>query len=951
MTDATMLRRIMVVGPRLAVGDEFLWRAELDTVYKGRGPRDVVDKTFGIRLVLAGDPEQDLVIYPNPTGSEKLRFRPPALLVALTKPGGAGTAWVRPRTGSGAYVLRPLAADAIDTVLLSPATEWPAQARYKAGSVNEAAISLPHMRIGEGRIQAFLERRQADDPGPLQLSVANGQVSILKDLIVGPSPGSPLLKVDLTAQGLEFKARAPRGLTLLADLDPDARLTYRLVTVARKGVTGSKLAYELHLIDAHEWSGKLQAALSSLFTSTGASPVSLGHPAGHGSPRLRWRLLEDAARQRLSIDPYEMWLPAGDVAVTLLTDAPSLRAPAQVGTLAAPETCIRLNLAGGLPAEIVMRADTGPPEPYDASAPLPMPDMLKADVRLDWSTTDGLSGKLEGKDAKVALNVDYAELAERLGALYTRAGVQPPERASAPFTFMPIERGWLQLPLPEPAPDPSSAGMSPKSRARDVLGGGVAARPWKGAPEPDDAVLQRRIEVEGCLQAQLELTWRWTERMNEPTAVIRLLQAWGWLRGFVFVAAASPSPLEILPTLLAGPAATRDVDMRFGVGIASEISARIGWNPDGKGLELVLDPLPSPEDVWSWESHPEMPLIAAVPMTRTVASGEPSLSRGLIPNATKTTKLTLEFSYGKGRPKLVWGGDPKPTEWPWPKLEYDGPSADEPAGVPLTCPTLPDMQAAWPSFTDVTKAFHVSLAFDPPLLWEFFAGVRTPRAAGYAAAPDLKGAPRPATSLEPARLARVWCQAAEGLALARTQAAILVPWTAESGGDVRIEGLSEPFVWETTFRFDRAPAGLLIEGHALNIGGFALNGEAPLHGTAALAGGADRSFAADRQTGRLTPVVTGQGDILVRGLAASERTEGALQYDNRGYGLARVPETLGVVRYREAAFDPGPANENSIAAAGCQRISARDRPVGYSARRSRWRLLVPRCAGRRERSF
>ncbi|MCB4859167.1 hypothetical protein K7W03_06085 [Sphingobium sp. PNB] len=902
-----MLGNISLVGPRLAVGEGFLWRASLRVAYDkpGQGAVNirVVDHAFGLRTVLAQDSVQDLRYQPSAGPSLGItQFRPPALLAVAAHVDPDADFSLRPNPDAK-FKLKPVPVSERRTLFVSPAGVWPRQA-YSAGD-DAPAISTPSLRLVESGLEAVLKPGLAGRD-PLNLRLEGNRVMVLGDLLIPNAPRRRELRVKLTPLGLEFEAAPPQFLRdLNAGLTEATRLTYRLTTKADSsgGAAGEpQLQYVLELVKAEAADiHRLHDSLAEVFrpTNEALSRVRIDYNSGDGPPPLSWPLT--VVNGQLKLDQMRCVLRGDRVRIRLRSEPETLGGSQQVAEIA--PYALQLSSVGvGAARCLTVEADTGTPIGEPTS------DELRADVEFSWKPGDArLHGKMSSPAGAVPLGLDDEGLAKDLGRQYAQSGVLPKGQETSPYFFVPVQRGWLQMALPDPPPAsaPRSASRPPSARGADMLWNGATAQTWSPATDADD-LTRRLIEVDGALRVLLTLTWAWANRTIPPVTLVRFEQAWGRLRGHLYVAAASPSPKEILPSLLAGPAAVRDVVLPFGLGAKDEIRAKAQWHDaGGETVELELAiPQTDKRVNLAWLGHKTLPLIVQAPMTRTAAAGEPLHTRSLVPHQVNgAPKLIL--SPTAALPSLEATIAAWEDHWPWPALSEDGDSEEKPA-VEMVMPTLPEARFAWPTFRNVdAPGLKVALGYDLPLLAEYFAGIRTPKAVAMAASPDPAGAPSPPTALEPFRLPAVWRQAAEGLALARTQSASLVPWSPTTGDAIPVEiaGLAEPFVWSTRFKFEPS-FKIDASSNALPLGAYRLDGEL-LYGGSALAGGPDRDFDLDRTNLKLRKLAG--APLKVRGLAAGLRTEGVHAYDNRGHAIAQAPTSAPTaeVGLRQAAFDPG----------------------------------------------
>jgi hypothetical protein len=104
--------------------------------------------------------------------------------------------------------------------------------------------------------------------------------------------------------------------------------------------------------------------------------------------------------------------------------------------------------------------------------------------------------------------------------------------------------------------------------------------------------------------------------------------------GILWMATGSPTPEEILPSLAAGPVSLFGPALQFQRG-PKKNSALMGIEStrftSSEGFEITLPTRVNDEKAYLWHGYSELPLVTAVPITRTaLGSGLPSETRGLI---------------------------------------------------------------------------------------------------------------------------------------------------------------------------------------------------------------------------------------------------------------------------------------------------------------------------------
>ncbi|WP_201838803.1 hypothetical protein [Microvirga zambiensis] len=497
----------------------------------------------------------------------------------------------------------------------------------------------------------------------------------------------------------------------------------------------------------------------------------------------------------------------------------------------------------------------------------------------------------------VPLIAETDAFGKELRSLYTAAGAWSEDKDAPLYAFIPLERGFLQLPtlrhdpkaeIKDPPPTPALNGLV-RIRANDIK-----------PSEPD-------IQVVAAESALIRLT-KTRVGANDLAVEARLIGAVGTLSGTLFAAASSPSPENILPRLDSGPIAARPLDLIFGDDNA------VGWQVDHSPVNTAsLRTTPAeirvaitgpefPDDsevagcnprVIAWLAHPSMALLSAMPATRTRASAAlPLETRDLVPHEhvlRKAAPLTLRGRFGDASSPSIFpflGGLAARTAslgWPWPTDDGNGAmeASEGLSAVSLVSLTLPGVEFRPPDPNGFSFAsLEGSLRFDLPILGELFASANLPSPPAALGASRQASDPAP-TALQPLSLAERWTKNAGRLSLTRTMNDRVTGWhSLETVATVAIKGIAEPYVWNT-----RVSIG---EGNdALPLGAYLLNGE-PAAGSVALAGLRKHFKITDSELVAL-PDATGS-EISVTGWSVALRHDGDYQIDTRGIGQSRVPD-------------------------------------------------------------
>lgn len=499
----------------------------------------------------------------------------------------------------------------------------------------------------------------------------------------------------------------------------------------------------------------------------------------------------------------------------------------------------------------------------------------------------------------VPLIAETDAFGKELRSLYAAAGAWAEDKDAPLYAFIPLERGFLQLPtlrrdskakstVPPPPPTPALNGLV-RVRANDIK-----------PSEPD-------IQVVAAESALIKLT-KTRVGVDDLAVEARLIGAVGTLSGTLFAAASSPSPENILPRLDSGPIAARPLDLIFGDDSA------VGWQVDhGPVNTASLRTTPAeirvaitgPEfpdysevagrnpRVIAWLAHPSMALLSAMPATRTRASAAlPLETRDLVPHEhvlRKAAPLTLRGRFGDASSPSIFpflGGLAARTAslgWPWPTNDGNGAmeASEGLSAVSLVSLTLPGVEFRPLDPNGFSFAsLEGSLRFDLPILGELFASASLPMPPAALGASRHASDPAP-TALQPLSLAERWTKNAGRLSLTRTMNDRVTGWhSLETMATVAIKGIAEPYVWNTRVSIGKG-------NDTLPLGAYLLNGE-PAAGSVALAGLRKHFKITGGELVGL-PDATGSA-ISVTGWSVALRQDGDYQIDTRGIGQARIPD-------------------------------------------------------------
>ena len=758
---------------------------------------------------------------------------------------------------------------------VTPNSPWPPASGFEK-SVGKFQLAAPRLRATRGLIPVGCAKNPGSDKLAKFLSIKWDAGSADRALIFGSlriakrktamQLGNPpsvvdAISFDLTPDGVEFETFVPNPFGRAIE---DLSLRLRLVAV--DGTQPDVTDLQLDLIggktdDLRTLTNGLAARSRDLSTRRGALIVQTDSKI----PPLSWPLI-------FKDNAYKCGEAGMIPAVRLREDGVNMR------------IVTREDFGGGEPgtAELTghesLFAERVPTAPLiltvTSKAEKPPATLAAPNVTLRWSDPVPPAPDAGRDPDRIDVTafsgiVKVEPLAARLASVWsTSDAIAPGTRP--PCAFIAIERGWVQMPLPgAPKPDDPRAGpLMTGSAFRGLM------RLALSAPAGSDSARLPGLGVTQAKNVTAKVTWTVPDDEKGARAMeVQVVGAIGTLEGSLWIGEASPSPVEVLPTLDSGPAALASVPIWFGV------SGGVNWQVDVErfgttGLTSARISMPPGTDGTTfpfliWRPHATLALVASAAMTRTADSAtRPSTTRELVPaEITGAQVVNLSFGPNKRLPNIA---APLPTttlfgsgrwRWPWPPTWAAGPgsypsSPQEAAGVALASLTLPGIE-----FTPAQGASTLetdlrgSLRYDLPILDELFAKAKAPE-------PKLPADPKadpakdvdsakgkhdlPPTALEPERLSGVWFDNARKLALARTEAdrVVLKEESDGHGGskvllwhplagtsDARVRGLAEPYVWKPqTFSFEyKLPAmgGVTLGAYCLgNVGVWLYGGNA-----------------------------------------------------------------------------------------------------------------------------
>lgn len=457
-----------------------------------------------------------------------------------------------------------------------PAPDW------MAAHQGTKAISVPPMRLVAGRIGLYA--RLASDPGLAWLS----RLGIV-DRKAADGAWSAWPQIWLVPDGIEFLARLPfPGRP--AQSPP---LIGRVLLQADPAKPG---AFRLTLIEPQDRAAWQAAWLAII-------------PAG-GAATERLQGLQFAGR-RDGVLPRFIWpvalkngvpdsVPAGTVRIAASDCDVLLASPPFAGKV---DSVAALRLAE-LAIIDATDANDGNPRPcvefvLDAPKPAQTPASINCIYscdaqRLELKVVD--AGQANGA-ASIRLDIDNMRLAGELRAAYglpTPPAVAAARNAGEPYgplfarpllpAFVPLQEGWLQLPVPNLGPLDSSSDSTLRARAAirppSVLNGFVRVRhtglgegiqsgrqpkttPARGQGAPWSLTVEQAAGVTGSVRL---LPRGDGDSAALLSATLTLQAVVLSARGLLWVSTDRPDADEALPRLGAGPAAFVDTLMQSGEG-------------------------------------------------------------------------------------------------------------------------------------------------------------------------------------------------------------------------------------------------------------------------------------------------------------------------------------------------------------------------------------------------
>jgi hypothetical protein len=934
------LRRIEVSGPRYGMGIS-VWSAQLDlgAPFHATGQPAVV-RNHSIRLLMQESEPSKTDVFINP--SKKINFLRPNLLVAAatTRNLRGLSAAERPNVRLFDFKFAPVEIVRTDgtpspdqspysELVVVPGEPWAASG-FKPDENGDVQVAAPPLRARGGVLRVGMARNDEIAAGAAQ-SVKNplgldwsgsGSVGIFGSMGIAsmnaappigqPAAVSPAICFDLVPEGIEFDLKVPNPFEVGSVIE---WLDLRVRLVALRGTQMTQMRLDLvGGAGIQRLRQDLDRMIQNLRLGGGAIGLQVD---SSGVPPLSWELKRPKASGPFTCGDKgsipAMLLRQEGVTIRILTRPDPAGGEPGVADLVGHTTVI----TGRLPNAPLLLQVNDPPLQTGTT------------VKVEWPATKSTeAGPMTVTVPKLAGVADVTDLQSRLTELWSASGALS-DGDIAPYGFVALQRGWLQMPLDD---------LSPlAAQSTGVAGTASVADP--GQPtfrglfrldsevSPAGSINAPALTVTAAERVNVVVQWPGGLSSDGRTITLTIGNASGAIDGALWAGEASPTPTEILPSLDSGPASLTGIPISFGRLPAS------GWpltmettrfepgNPVFGTIHLALPPSAMrAHPVLRWSAHANLALVASAAMTRTAQSAlRPSATRDLVPDEAVVTG-------GAGQIDLIFDGARLPTasasanaafkslgegrwRWPWPMItgtvsDYPA-SPAESAGVALAALTLPGIEFTVATPDEALKNLKVSLRYDLPILDELFANAKAPDSEGPSPKNTLVTALP--TALDLKRLSEAWRDNADRLARARTEADRVVIqagaalWHSMAGVTAgTVPGLVEPYGWSVGFEFANATAAnpdIALGAYKLGSDWYSGGPTTPdgeSEHPSALAGFAG-SFLIQQDLGTLKPDPA--GPIQIDGFAASSFmvdgpgvTAKKQLHDSRGLSLAVDPD-------------------------------------------------------------
>ncbi|MBL8501681.1 MAG: hypothetical protein JNL77_14045 [Nitrosomonas sp.] len=976
MTNFTELRRILLVGPRMASpageksSDQFTWEALVAVAYQGihRKDKSLVNSTLGLRVVLQDATTKKITLNIH---NKNIDFLEPQLLTAnldtrkylIHAPPLGLLKTIKPKLtfpypNAKPYDLRAPVPDEDNpnkdrqiggtfAVAVTPVDPWPTPQRSSEIIVPRFALAEHRMRVlvsfkddlleklpfgflnfweilgNKDHVAAFVSSMDGvKDPRVLP------RVELPIVPVTGPdAKDGPFVAIELTPHGIELHGTVANPMWAFEPGTEPERINVVLRLVhSVHPVNSRETIWSLELV--REEGNNIRKALTIIrnrFQPESGKPIFLDINTDTDVPAVRWPLeliKTKNGRQCLSLphkdnEDWQLWVDAtalnsqltgmpvrgGELPTTVKLQPNLLKIAAKKTESEVASVTVTLDIdrrdsrkeVSGFEKIIGPHVEiTWTKGPEGKKSENAKKEAVAPSSKIAIHNDNG-GDEDKNKNKKINWFLDQNALVRDLVVRYTKAGVQPPT-ANTTYAFLPISGGWLQLPFN--MPDPEKLNEEVTSETQDLTVSD--AIPFAGSfetviPSTEDSKgpIGRRLTVNAAdyVRAQAEF------KGSQLTSItVEFRGAAGTADGILWMATGSPTPEEILPSLAAGPVSLFGPALQFQRG-PKKNSALMGIEStrftSSEGFEITLPTRVNDEKAYLWHGYSELPLVTAVPITRTaLGSGLPSETRGLICRQIDLKSITIVLSNATNsstpilklldKPESTTGKEPHTL----PLLQ-----SNALANIPLVAVTLAgiEMKPEQKVFSELS----VNLSYGLPILDEYFANVRLPMTALAATSntetPQTLQNSLP-TSLDISALTESWQGMVDRLNLSRVQAAYAFESKQQKGDTVRIDNLFGCTTWETKFKLEPL---VKIGEKEYAFGAYVLDnknysGEGALHGL-------EKAFKVGNAT--LTDADNADNSdssLWVAGFAAAawKQGNGGLWRDSRGALSAEIPNTM-----------------------------------------------------------
>lgn len=881
--------------------------------HEGDSVSQVVVNAFGLRsMLLDGQKRQ---IKAKDKDGKETTFAPfvqPTLLRVYARP--------RVYFGSRSLTVGKAGAplrqqeDASD-LLVTPIQDWP-------DHPDQFAYASP-FRLVEGRygVEIQLTEDASNTPNELGTFLGLKDKSLFNGLevdLVGSKPR--YLQAVLTPEGIEFQGRI-KDPTRPAD---QATLTIAAVFRLECDVTPTgESGYLLRLVRAVDAASQpaidaVEAGIASAFAGLdpAGAPVAVRYDRRPLAPPLLWRLNESGGKLKLVAVAGST---SGDFEMVIDRNAIDVRVKT-TGQLPDAEQGLAMIFAQNVTWR--RESETAFNVNFAAGSKISKAELCAKFTRNGEEVTPWGSEVVDfksGKGAKVALK----PIADRLLPLYRAARAMDDRIDHAPYVFIPVAEGVVQLALPDLTPPPPIPSASAKPPPLSAMSGRVYVQ--------QGGETMRGLVLDDAAGIELVVAW---ESAKPRSAKLKAETPKGQLVGFLFACESSPTALEALPNLQGGPAATRDLPLWFGWSPPEPyLQGDVTW--DAKTGRFTADmaatvtPAPDSQDpkdpdpnVIAWLPPADSAFVTNHPLTRGLpAAAKPSVSRGLVP---RTVSGGFTLTYADEKDYLPVFSSVNQTWW---KLYADTtrPSFRDDTLISTTLAGAEFFPNAFDKFG--TFKLQAALRFDLPILDELFAWSDPPKKAQAMPGSNVEPISVP-TALEPARLNKIWDANRRRMALTRTQSAFVAKWLSEGTRykAEKIVGLVETYSWS---------ADVAVYAKARDAyGEFFLGGQAFRLDAAVQGLGGDKTIGPatfDVKGDEL--VAKGNEPIKIAGYAANLYEYDSMRWDSRGFGVA-ADAADGVRKARLRTWQSGAIKPRDLS---LLTMSAAE-PLSFSADAAPWKF-------------